>query len=357
MAEREIEQRDSHGVTTTPRDRWVFKHNGSVFGRTTTSDILITCLRPRVATVFEISTGSATPWRRSSRTSSMPRAARCWSAKTPRALRKVRPRLSRTRTRQADDLARALRKTGIQLVNGPRRHAIHRADRWVFKPRRARGRVARGGAGGARASRQSHRAGKRSSPNPSRSVVRGGRVRRSRRPRLRAQALARRRSVSRSRSVPAPRSAREDFREDGAASAPSRRDRARSVDAVLGQGRAARPINGTRWGRLRAPRTKKGWLSAMRGKSRTRSTTTDLVAETMRASRMNARRAARRESMYSWTTFGQPESETVGCEIWLAHSHGIRAARRACEGTSLAARFSFRERTLGPASASSAETE
>ena len=67
MAEREIEQRDfqaakKHGVKErhhTHADRWVFKHNGSVFVTNETSDILITCLRPRgLTTVFEISTGN-----------------------------------------------------------------------------------------------------------------------------------------------------------------------------------------------------------------------------------------------------------------------------------------------------------
>ena len=66
MVEREIEQRDfqaakKHGVKErhhTHADRWVFKHNGSVFVTNETSDILITCLRPRgLTTVFEISTG------------------------------------------------------------------------------------------------------------------------------------------------------------------------------------------------------------------------------------------------------------------------------------------------------------
>ena len=67
MAEREIEQRDfqaakKHGVKErhhTHADRWVFKHNGSVFVTNETSDILITCLRPRgLTTVFEISIGN-----------------------------------------------------------------------------------------------------------------------------------------------------------------------------------------------------------------------------------------------------------------------------------------------------------
>ena len=66
MVEREIEQRDfqaakKHGVKErhhTHADRWVYKHNGSVFVTNETSDILITCLRPRgLTTVFEISTG------------------------------------------------------------------------------------------------------------------------------------------------------------------------------------------------------------------------------------------------------------------------------------------------------------
>ena len=66
MVEREIEQRDFQEAKKygskerhhTHADRWVFKHNGSVFVTNETSDILITCLRPRgLTTVFEISTG------------------------------------------------------------------------------------------------------------------------------------------------------------------------------------------------------------------------------------------------------------------------------------------------------------
>ena len=66
MVERFYELRDfqaakKHGVKErhhTHADRWVFKHNGSVFVTNETSDILITCLRPRgLTTVFEISTG------------------------------------------------------------------------------------------------------------------------------------------------------------------------------------------------------------------------------------------------------------------------------------------------------------
>ena len=63
----EIEQRDFQAAKKygskerhhTYADRWVFKHNGSVFVTNETSDILITCLRPRgLTTVFEISTGN-----------------------------------------------------------------------------------------------------------------------------------------------------------------------------------------------------------------------------------------------------------------------------------------------------------
>ena len=67
MVEREIEQRDfqaakKYGSKERHRDyadRWVFKHNGSVFVTNETSDILITCLRPRGLTtvVEEIPTG------------------------------------------------------------------------------------------------------------------------------------------------------------------------------------------------------------------------------------------------------------------------------------------------------------
>ena len=67
MVEREIEQRDFQEAKKygskerhhTHADRWVFKHNGSVFVTNETSDILITCLRPRgLTTVFEISIGN-----------------------------------------------------------------------------------------------------------------------------------------------------------------------------------------------------------------------------------------------------------------------------------------------------------
>ena len=67
MVEREIEQRDFQEAKKygskerhhTHADRWVFKHNGSVFMTNETSDILITCLRPRgLTTVFEISIGN-----------------------------------------------------------------------------------------------------------------------------------------------------------------------------------------------------------------------------------------------------------------------------------------------------------
>ena len=67
MVEREIEQRDfqaakKYGSKERHRDyadRWVFKHNGSVFVTNENSDILITCLRPRGLTtvVEEIPTG------------------------------------------------------------------------------------------------------------------------------------------------------------------------------------------------------------------------------------------------------------------------------------------------------------
>ena len=61
MVEREIEQRDFQAAKKygskerhhTHADRWVFKHNGSVFVTNETSDILITCLRPRPAVAPE----------------------------------------------------------------------------------------------------------------------------------------------------------------------------------------------------------------------------------------------------------------------------------------------------------------
>ena len=61
MVEREIEQRDFQEAKKygskerhhTHADRWVFKHNGSVFVTNETSDILITCLRPRPAVAPE----------------------------------------------------------------------------------------------------------------------------------------------------------------------------------------------------------------------------------------------------------------------------------------------------------------
>ena len=61
MVEREIEQRDFQEAKKygskerhhTYADRWVFKHNGSVFVTNETSDILITCLRPRPAVAPE----------------------------------------------------------------------------------------------------------------------------------------------------------------------------------------------------------------------------------------------------------------------------------------------------------------
>ena len=97
IAEREIEQRDFQAAETrhqerhhTHADRWVFKHNGSVFVKRDLGHI-DHVPRPRGRRRYSRSRqGTATPWRRSSRTSSMPRAARCWSAlpKAPRALRR-----------------------------------------------------------------------------------------------------------------------------------------------------------------------------------------------------------------------------------------------------------------------------
>ena len=372
MAEREIEQRDfqaakKHGVKErhhTHADRWVFKHNGSVFVTNETSDILITCLRPRgLTTVFEISTGNRNTLAAELKDLIDAQGGQVLVSFLTKAYRERFERDLDYRGRGHAKLTDLLRRLpGIQLVNDATPEVAIRRDVYpspppadvspAEAPEELHASVARAIAPSIEAvvaESVAKALGARQPdappPAPPRSV----------------SPAARPRSVSRSRS---PRPARSVpvmvFREDATVrplrvvvTVPARSTLSSVKDAL------ADLLNARDGVVFELRETKKGgcvFSTCDERKVEDIDYDYDLVAYELDAGLANERAVnvfMGARSMYSWTTFGQPESETVtysrfGWPIRMAFAAGATCGDVRRDVAARCARFVVQGTDIGP---------